>query len=193
VAADVYVNEETAALSEKEGVRDSKKVSDGRAKELAWTIRRACPFEIVAVGPERYNELYDKMRNLNRLLAWCHARVLENLLERVPCPYALCDRFGHEKLIQNALMKKGREIQLEQRVRAEENTAVAAASLVARAEFLRRLEALSGRFGLPLPKGAGPPVEASAARFVQRFGEEGLKGVAKLHFRTTKKVLASRS
>lgn len=174
-----------------QGVRDSKRVSDGRAHELARTVRSACPFEIVAIGPERYNALYGKIRNLNRLLAWGHARVLENLLERVPCNYALADQFGDERLVREALMKKGRQIELEQRVRAEEAVAVAAASLVARAEFLRRLDLLSQKTGVPLPKGAGPAVDEAARRLVRTLGAEALEGVAKVHFRTTRKVLGS--
>jgi len=145
----------------------------------------------VAIGPERYNSLYQEIKNLNRLLAWAHARVLENLLGRVSCEYALADKFGDERFIQNALMKKGRTIQLEQRVRAEEEIAVAAASLVARAEFLRRLASLSGECGLTLPKGAGPQVDEAARSIVKRLGPEALERVAKLHFKTTKKVLGA--
>lgn len=189
VTAGVFVSRDTALVLEEQGVRDSKKVSDGKAKELARVIRGTCPFEIVAVGPERYNALYAKMKNLNRLLAWCHARVLENLLERVPCTRALCDQFGDERLILNALMDKGRRVRLEQRVRAEENVAVAAASLLARAEFLRRLEALSGQYGLRFPKGAGAPVDQAGMAFIERFGAGDLTRVAKVHFRTTKKIL----
>ena len=91
----------------------------------------------------------------------------------------------------NALMKKGRTIKLEQRVRAEEEIAVAAASLVARAEFLRRLASLSGECGLTLPKGAGPQVDEAARSIVKRLGPDTLERVAKLHFKTTKKVLGT--
>ena len=191
VAAGVYVPTKEVGPLLKIGVRDSKKVSDGKVLELDRRIRSACVHEVVAIGPERYNSLYEKIKNLNRLLAWAHARVLENLLDRVPCEYAMADKFGDERFIQNALMKKGRKIRLEQRVRAEEEEiAVAAASIVARAEFLRRLESLSGQFGVTLPKGAGPQVDDAARAIVERLGADSLGRVAKLHFKTTKKVLA---
>ncbi len=192
VVAGVHVSLRNAPELEAIGVMDSKRLTDRRALELSGKIRRACPHEMVVIGPERYNELYAKIRNLNRLLAWAHARVLENLLERVPCEHALSDQFGDKSLIERALMKKGRAIHLEQKVRAEQEIAVAAASVVARAEFLRRLEALSATVGLPLPKGAGPQVDEAARTLVSRSGPEVLKRVAKLHFRTTKKVLAAR-
>ena len=190
VAAGVHVRAKEVGSLLKLGVRDSKKVSDAKALELDRRIRRTCVHEVVAIGPERYNSLYEKIKNLNRMLAWAHARVLENLLDRVSCEYAMADKFGDERFIQNALMKKGRKIRLEQRVRAEEEEiAVAAASIVARAEFLRRLESLSGEFRVTLPKGAGPQVDETARSIVGRYGVEALERVAKMHFKTTKKIL----
>ena len=88
-------------------VRDSKKISDGRILEMAPDIKTICPHSIVAIGPQKYNELYAKIKNLNRLLAWGHARALENLLEKVSCGRAIADQFGDERLILNALQAKG--------------------------------------------------------------------------------------
>jgi ribonuclease HIII len=170
-------------------VRDSKKISDGMIKTLEVDIKTLCRHSVVAIGPERYNELYGKIRNLNRLLAWGHARVLENLLEQVPCERAIADQFGDERLILSALQEKGRKITLEQRHKGEEDIAVAAASIVARAEFVRRLERLAAQWGVPLPKGASQAVEVAAKSFVRKHGKDGLAKVAKLHFKTTKAVL----
>src|SRR2546425_6958793 len=171
------------------GVRDSKTLTDGKAERLARAVREAYPIAVVAIGPERYNALYATMRNLNRLLAWAHARVIENLLERVPtCREAISDQFGDARVLERALLERGRRIKLVQRPRAESDPAVAAASLLARAEFLARLKALEDRLGMPLPKGAGPPVLAAARAIVARHGAEALGQVAKLHFRSTAQV-----
>lgn len=194
VVAGVHV---TPALAERLrglGVRDSKRISDSRILNLESAIRPMVHHSIVAVGPKRYNELYEKMRNLNRLLAWAHARTLENLLSEVDCPRAIADQFGDEQWIQNALMEKGKKIVLEQRPRAEEDVAVAAASILARAEFLRRLSRLSEEYSLSLPKGASEAVQETARQLVQRHPSrkeqtEILRKVAKWHFRTTKAVL----
>jgi ribonuclease HIII len=169
-------------------VRDSKKISDSVIRTLAVDIKTLCRHSVVAIGPERYNQLYEKIRNLNKLLAWGHAKALETILEQVPCERAIADQFGDERFIINALQEKGRKIHLEQRHRGEEDIAVAAASIVARDEFVRRLHRLSGEFGVPLPKGASPAVEAAARLVVHRFGQEGLAKVAKLHFKTTQKL-----
>ena len=170
-------------------VRDSKKVADSVVKMLAVDIKTLCRHSVIAIGPERYNQLYTKIRNLNRLLAWGHAKALETLLEQVPCARAIADQFGDERFILAALQEKGRQIQLVQRHRGEEDIAVAAASILARAEFLLRLYRLSGEFGVPLPKGASPAVEVAARSVVRKHGQEGLAKVAKLHFKTTQKLL----
>jgi ribonuclease HIII len=170
-------------------VRDSKTLSDKRCRNIAEALRAGYPHSVVAVGPEKYNELYARMRNLNKLLAWGHARVIENLLEQVPAVRAVTDQFGDAKFVLNALLKKGRTIELVQRPRAEEDAAVAAASILARAEFLKRLELLGRDWGLDLPKGAGPPVDQAAAAFVKRHGAEALAKVAKTHFKTTERAL----
>ena len=174
------------------GVKDSKRTSDARCREIAATLKRAYPFHsVVAIGPEKYNELWERIGNLNRLLAWGHARAIENVLERVPAGQALTDQFGDERFVRNALLQKGREIALVQRPRAEEDPAVAAASILARAEFLDRLRALSREVGTELPKGASNLVEAAAVKLVRAKGPDILSRVAKTHFKTTVRVLAA--
>ena len=170
-------------------VRDSKKISDGRVLEMASDIRQACRHSVVAIGPQRYNELYAKINNLNRLLAWGHARALENLLQQVDCPLAIADQFGDQQLILNALQEKGKMIRLVQHPKAEADLAVAAASILARAEFLHRLQRLSHEVGTTLPKGASPTVELAARMVVKKHGRERLGAVAKLHFKTTERVV----
>jgi len=170
-------------------VRDSKRISDGRILEMAPDIRQVCRHSVVAIGPKRYNELYEKIKNLNRLLAWGHARALENILAQTECTLAISDQFGDERFILNALLEKGKSIQLIQRPKAEDDLAVAAASILARAEFLTRLKKLSDEIGIALPKGASPAVEIAARTIVIKLGRAGLEGVAKLHFKTTQAVL----
>jgi ribonuclease HIII len=189
VIAAVFVDARTQGELKLMGVRDSKKISDGRVLELAPDIRSICPHSIIAIGPKKYNELYIKIKNLNRLLAWGHAKALENLLERgVTCERAISDQFGDERLILKALQEKGRRIVLEQRTKAESDLAVAAASVLARAEFLVRLKRLSDEVGTTLPKGASAAVELAAKMIIKKHGRERLDSVAKLHFKTTQAV-----
>ncbi len=171
--------------------RDSKRMSDGAILELAPDIRQVCPHSLVAIGPEKYNQLYTKIKNLNRLLAWGHARALENLLEQVDCGLAISDQFGDERYVQRALLERGKQIQLIQRTKAEADLAVAAASILARAEFLTRLARLSSMVGTSLPKGASASVELAGRMVARKHGRDRLAQVAKMHFKTTQAILGS--
>jgi len=194
VVAAVCVETDTAEMLRRSGVRDSKTLSDRAVVELASEIVGLCQSTVVAIGPPKYNQLYAKLKNLNKLLGWGHARAIENLLGAgCPATMALSDQFGDARFITDALLHKGKQIRLEQRHRAEDDVAVAAASIVARTEFLRRLERLSAEAGLTLPKGASSLVEAAAVRLVKARGREGLGAFAKLHFKTTAKILGAPS
>lgn len=187
--AGVFLPEGQDEVLRQLGVKDSKRTSDNRARELAAVIKSGYTHSVVAIGPEKYNALYERLRNLNKILAWAHARVIENILESRNAGLALTDRFGDERFVLEALMKKGRTIKLVQKVRAEEDMAVAAASLLARAEFLHRLWSLGREMGLDLPKGSSPAAEAAGRELVKRSGPEILHKTAKVHFKLTERVL----
>jgi len=191
VVAGVYVDPEKEKVLSKLGVKDSKLINDKKIKVLREKIIELCPFSVVVIGPDRYNELYDKIGNLNRLLAWGHARVIENLLSKVNCDRVIIDKFGNNKFILDALMKRGKKIPVVQKVRAEEDISVAAASVLARGEFLRRIVRLSKEVEVKLYKGASKQVEEAAKELIQKHGVEILKKSAKMHFKTTKKVILS--
>lgn len=188
VIAGVFLNKQTASLLESRGVTDSKKLSDSTIGYLASDIKKTCPYSIVVIGNERYNQLYEKMQNLNKILGWGHARVIENILGQIECQCALSDQFGDESLIKNALMKNGKEITLFQRPKAEEVTAVAAASILARNEFVLRMRSLSNKYNVSLPKGASNDVVSIAKSFIKKYSREELNNVAKIHFSTTEKL-----
>lgn len=191
VVAAMLVRPEDAAVLRTLGARDSKEVGDTEALDVAKQIHDAWPEQcaVVAIGPERYNEMHAEFGgNLNRLLAWGHATAVETVLRARPCKRVLSDQFGNPKLVRDALLRKGIDVKLEQRPRAESHPAVAAASLLARARFLRELRRLGESEGVKLPKGAGTPVDQAAREIYRTRGMEGLARVAKVHFRTTEKA-----
>jgi ribonuclease HIII len=195
--AGVYVNAEILEQWKVAGVRDSKNISsDRKIHELAKLIRgtKGCVYTSVPIGNEAYNRLYAKMGTVNSLLAWGHARVIENMLgqgaKMIPPPVrAISDQFAASKeVVKKALMAMGRDLELVQRHKAEEDLAVAAASILARDEFVTRLNRLSKEFGVLLPKGASTAVEEAARAFLEKHGAEQLPKVAKMHFRTALRV-----
>ena len=169
------------------GVGDSKGIKDARIVQIAPDLKACCTYAQVVIRPERYNQLYEKTGNLNRLLAWAHARALEDVLEAKPeITWALSDQFARDKsTVERQLMARARTIHYSQRTKAESDPAVAVASVIARNEFIWQMRALSKEVGRELPKGAGPPVLAAGRELVAMHGREVLSRVAKLHFRTT--------
>ena len=191
--AGVYVNESVIRAWADLGVRDSKNISsDKKISDLAEKIRKTpgCVTTVVPIGNEAYNRLYTKMRLVNAMLAWGHARVIENLMGQrhrmnPPPVKAISDQFAASKsVIEKALMAQGRELQLVQRHKAEEDIAVAAASILARDEFVKGLAKLERDFNLELPKGASAAVDAAAKKLVEERGAGELAKISKLHFRT---------
>jgi len=182
VIAGVYADAGMKKKLMETGAADSKTLSDARIRKLAEEIAGICKYSVVIIGNKRYNELYEKIENLNKLLAWGHARVIENLLEETDCSYALSDQFGSPELIKNALLEKGKNINLEQRPRAEENVVVAAASILARNEYVKAMNKLAEKYGMEFPKGSSSMVTEAAKEFVLLHGKEKLSEVAKLHF-----------
>ena len=190
--AGVYVNEPVVKAWENSGIRDSKNISsDKKIGDLARLIRETpgCVTSVVPIGNEAYNRLYGRMKSVNAILAWGHARTIENLMGQKhrmnPAPVrAISDQFAANKAtVANALMSLGRDIELVQRHKAEADLAVAAASILARHEFVSRLAALEKQFGMKFPKGASGAVDEAAREFVTRHGAETLSMIAKTHFR----------
>lgn len=206
VSAAVYVTQEIADTLSEIGVMDSKKLTDKRVIELAPRIEEICGQRCtkVIVNPKKYNELYDTFqlegKNLNSLLAWTHIRALENILPNfepsLPLT-VLIDKFADEDYIQTRFKaeklitgSKKVDLRLVQLPKAEVNVAVAAASIVARYYFLQQLRKLSQTYGMDLPKGASDPnIIVIGKKILGQYGSAELANIAKVHFKTTGRIL----
>ncbi len=198
VSAAVLVDAPLAAQLEALGVRDSKKLSDARVHRMAPEIRRLLGnrYDLTPINPPRFNPFYREMseegKNMNTLLAWGHARSIEDLIGKGMRPdYVIVDKFADARYMEQKLLADTREagIKLVQVTKAEADVAVAAASILAREAFLNWLDRTSGSLGIKLPKGAGANVKEAAREIVATKGEQALGDYAKLFFKTTKEVL----
>jgi ribonuclease HIII len=195
VVASIYVDADSVIQLKELGVKDSKKLSDSKILEIAPQIRSQFKkyFSIIEISPEKYNNLYNQIikenKNLNDLLAWGHAKALEELLKKVDCKIAIIDKFADESIILSKLQEKGKDLKIIQMHKAEVNIAVATASILARERFIQKLSQLSHQYQVELPKGASQEVVKLAKLLIERYGEDVLKKVAKLHFKTTQEVL----
>src|SRR5437868_484482 len=171
VIAGAYVDRGIARQLIDAGVQDSKRIgSDAKIRALADTIRKVTIglTDRVVIGPAKYNELYRSFGNLNSLLGWGHARVIENLLEKKPdCPRSLSDQFADARVIERALLAHGQKIRIDQRTKAESDIAVAAASILAREAFIDWLEARSKKLGVRLERGVSLGVKETARKLVE--------------------------
>lgn len=192
VVAGVILTPDLEVTLARHGVRDSKTLSIKQILQLAREIRENCPVEVLVLRPPDYNVAYEQHgRNLNRLLAWAHAQVIVKLSHYVPVSKAVSDQFGDESLLVEALATEGCQIMLEQRPRAESDLAVAAASIIARAEFINVMEEYTQKADVRIPLGASAREVKEIGKFIyRRWGRKGLEKIAKMHFKTIQEIIS---
>lgn len=189
VVAAVFINPEIRKELIRLRVRDSKAMRDANIAQVARQITQIkdMAYEIVQINPKKYNELYKKFNNLNKMLAWAHSRALENLLERTGAKIAISDKFGNEEVLKSALQKMGQSIELIQLPKAEEYKAVAAASILARSRFVNWLKKKSRETGSQILPGASKQVEDAAALLIKQKHYDP-EDFVKLHFKTAERL-----
>ncbi|HEY3897692.1 MAG TPA: ribonuclease HIII [Chthoniobacter sp.] len=192
VIAGCYTDRGITRILKEAGIQDSKKIgSDKRIRDLADIIKKTqgAVHSVVMIGPERYNDMHRSFGNLNRLLAWGHATVIENLAKiRTDCPRALSDQFANPAVLNRELKKKGLEIQLDQQTKAESDVAVAAASILARERFIDWMRAKGRELQVEMPRGASALVKQVARDLMAKHGPEILRSIAKTHFKTASEL-----
>ena len=146
------------------GIKDGKTISNNRIQLLDAYLRQNFAYAVVVIMPEDYNRIYEKIKNLNILLANGHADAIEEILKLAPADKVVSDKFGKTELLESALGKRRIDIELDQIVRGEAITQVAAASIIARAEYLNRMKQLSEEIGFDLPRGAAPQVDQAGSK-----------------------------
>lgn len=188
VVAAAFLKKENLEKIRSLKVQDSKKITDKKINSIYPQLIKHVEYEVIAIMPEKYNQLFDRMKNLNRILSWAHATAIENLSKRVKCNNILVDKFAKEYLIENQLKTKLPDAVIEQRTKAESDAAVASASIIARYHYLARLKSLGEEFKIILPKGAGKPVDEVGRSFLKNNSFDQLAKIAKIHFKNTQKI-----
>lgn len=188
VIAAVYVNKETKENLMKIGVKDSKKLSDNQINNLADEIKIICKnnFSIIELKPEKYNHLYNELKNLNKLLNWAHSKAIEELLEKTNCKIVITDKFSKKKL-DTEENPKNIKINFIQETKAEKYVAVAAASILARDRFNKWFQKMNEK-GLNLPKGSSIIVKEKAIELNNSNTLIDKSKICKLHFKTLKNL-----
>ncbi len=188
VIAAVFVNQKSKKELSEIGVRDSKDINDTQIKTLARRIKSIVKndLEIVKINPVKYNELYNSFHNLNKLLNWGHSKAIDNLLDNTGCKYVITDKFSKKDLDVVTLTKHS-DVEFVQETKAEKYIGVAAASILARATFLEWFNSHE-RKGLIIPRGSSVQVEIYARQLLKKIGEDKLRELVKIHFKTFNKI-----
>lgn len=166
-------------------VRDCKLMTDDGVRRVGAALRAKVPHAIARLDPPRYNAEHARVRNLNPMLAALHAQAIGELA--TPGMHVVVDQFGAASLLESALAKL--DVRLQQQHRAEEHLVVAAASVIAREQFLAALDELSETWAVDLAKGAGTPADHALRRFVALHGPGKLPAVAKVHFKNVQRIV----
>lgn len=196
VVAAFYCQEKDKAILHSMGVKDSKLLTDDEINIIARKIGQRFPeqYKIITLVPQKYNELYSNFKkskkNLNHLLAWCHAKVIADLANKYNPQGIFVDRFTQQGLVEYYLnSEKIDNCDVLQAHKGERDIAVAAASILARAKFNAGIEYYSKQFSLKIPKGGGKQTIVLGKKFIEKYGEDALEQIAKLHFINTQKIL----
>jgi ribonuclease HIII len=188
VAGVRITGKEAAEELQKLGVRDSKTLGVAAARLMADRVLEAVGpqnVRVAALSPREYENRRSVAGNVNRLLDEIDAEIIGELKDGVEL--VVVDQYAtsaRERL--QTFVPEG--VRLEVRQKAEDDLAVAAASILARARFLEELRRLSGWVGFELPRGATLVVDAGRRVFEER-GRAGLEEVAKTSFRTTQQIV----
>lgn len=196
VVACVILSQEQEKVLSQGQIRDSKTITDANIPSLVTLIESQVPAiqrGVLCLMPETYNQVYETYKQqgktLNNLLADQHSQLIAQLLsQNEGCRYGIVDQFAPQPTLIKALKSKGVEpnsCHVHQETKAERYTAVAAASILARKQFLDAMASLEAQFDLQLHKGAGAAVVHDARGVIAQYGPHHLAQVAKLHFKTT--------
>ena len=195
VVCAAYVNLEDIKFLEELKVKDSRQITDDYIRKIAPTIAKKIDYELLVLSNKEYNEKYKTIKNINKIKAIMHNKVLYTLHQRhSDCNKIIIDEFAKENSYFNYLKEVTNvERNLIFTPKAEnKNMAVATAAILARFTFLEIMDKLSDKYHEPLLKGASSEVDKQAERLIEKYGKEVLDDVAKLHFINTERILKTR-
>ncbi|MFC4403721.1 ribonuclease HIII [Gracilibacillus xinjiangensis] len=190
----VFVSEDQIDYLKKLGITDSKALTDDRIRSLAKEIVRAeIPYTLLTMDNAKYNRLQEKGWNQGKMKAMLHHYAIEKLMVKIDEEQpVLIDQFCQPSVYMKYIGTEGGELRPDTffMTKAESHsTSVAAASILARAKFVKEMDLLSQRFGVTIPKGASAKVDETAAYLIKKRGRDVLKDAAKIHFANTEKAM----
>lgn len=194
VVCATYTDENAMEQLRKLGVKDSKLLTDKQMIPLALKIANIVPYSIIFLDPNKINSLTNKFDNLNFIKSYLHNKVINSILKKlgdVKYDAILIDEFTPKEKYLGYLENQANVITNVTTITKgeKEHIGIAAASILARAAFLRELKKMSSEYKIELLKGAGREVDRCAISFVKSYGFAELKKVAKIKFSNSERII----
>lgn len=189
VVAATFVKESDIAFLKELGVTDSKALTDERIREIAPKIAAKLTYVCQSLSPSKLNSL---PYNLNEVKARMHDSCYRELLEKGVKPARIYqDQFAQPTTYYRYLKNTDNHISnIVFETKGEtKHLSIAAASIIARASFLLKMDELGKEYGVEFPFGAAHHVVVFAKRFYKERGEDALLKVAKKRFKTFDDVI----
>ncbi len=194
-AAAAYVEESKIPLLKELGVRDSKSMSDESVLHVADQIIAAkIPYSLLVLHNPKYNELQKKGWTQGKMKVMLHFHAIQNVLKKINIEELdgiVVDQFAERRVFQRHLTSEKKKLpeKMYFLTKAESySIAVAAASILSRAKFLKEMDRLSKDIGFKLPKGASKLVDEQAAKIIAAKGKTVLYDYVKIHFANLQKA-----
>jgi ribonuclease HIII len=191
-----YVSKEQIPLVKELGVKDSKLLKDPQIIKIAKDLLQVIPYSLMVLHNEKYNALQSKGMTQGKMKAMLHHKAIENVIGKLPegadLDAVLIDQFCEPDIYfrHTRMDLNSSPVPYYFETKAETiHLSVAAASIIARYAFLKKMDELSEKTGVPIPKGAGPLVDQAAAKIILKHGTSYLKSITKAHFANTKKAI----
>jgi len=187
-----YVDIKDKFKIEELGIKDSKKLTDDKIREIAPTLIKTVPHTTFILTPYDYNE--KGITNMNQVKAILHNKVLYSLVNKDNYDYKkiVVDQFVYPAKYYEHIKNTNNKItNITFTTHAEDKClSVAVSSVISRYIFLESMDKLSKELGVFLQKGAGENVDIQGAELVKKYGFDKLKEIAKLNFKNTEKIKA---
>ena len=198
-ACAVLIKKDDLNKLKKIGIQDSKNLNNAQIIEIAKKLKEnKIKHEISLINPEEYNILFQKYKNSHIIKTYLHNKAIGNLIKKQNIDLTSClivmDQFANKKNYQKYLnvIKSSTKIEIDifETQGESKYLSIAAASILARYEWLNSIYELEKKINHKIYLGASNPNVLKLARFIyQKKGVDELKKYVKLHFSFTKKIV----